>query len=718
MENQMGPALGESVQLKRGGYVFNTSAGYVQVGVPPETIKDTMTFEQGVPSYFCLPRRYFHKEKGISVAEIEFPIYFNFFIKKKKTVFICLEEHRKRFEGIVKESLFGPEEINLQYDYSEDYAYEIPNLKAEIDYFAGAKLDDMVEFKTLDKVHHSTMIEGVQITLNKDSNFLITDKKIKKQFLVPGNVRYHVLHDLGSVQAEPFKPPAFGMTCLGPSHGFDPLDNTSGFILWVNGHGIMIDPPVNSTEWLRESNVNPKLIDSVILTHTHADHDAGTFQKILLDTKITIYTTQTIMGSWLDKYSRITGMPKKDILALFNFLPIKIGESLNIHGAWFSFNYRLHSVPTIGFRTYYKDRSMVYTSDHLNSPDIFQKLLDENVISKSRYDELMDFPWESDIIYHEAGVPPLHTPIDYLASLPEDLRKKTTVYHIARKDVPDVKYLKRAEFGIANTISEDIPRSAYEEAYWVIDALTRIDLFEHFSIGQTKELLSVITKETITKGSQIVKRGEIGKSFYIIICGTCYLSNDRKEIVKRFGAYQYFGEVSLLMGTPRTADIYAETDVDVLKLSRAAFINLIRGTVIEKRLKYIALNRDEESWATLAASTMFPLLTNTQKTDLEMLLEHKEIEEDSQVVISGKKCDYLYLFGSGVGICSNPQNGASAELKKGDFLGDYKAICQGKPSSLDCSVTKGSTVFRIKTEVFLKFLKSNPGVYLRFLHED
>ncbi len=27
--------------------------------------------------------------------------------------------------------------------------------------------------------------------------------------------------------------------------------------------------------------VNPKLIDSVVLTHCHADHDAGTLQKIM-----------------------------------------------------------------------------------------------------------------------------------------------------------------------------------------------------------------------------------------------------------------------------------------------------------------------------------------------------------------------------------------------------------------------------------------------------
>lgn len=34
-----------------------------------------------------------------------------------------------------------------------------------------------------------------------------------------------------------FKPPAFGVTVLGSSHGFDQNHNTTGFVLWVNGRG-------------------------------------------------------------------------------------------------------------------------------------------------------------------------------------------------------------------------------------------------------------------------------------------------------------------------------------------------------------------------------------------------------------------------------------------------------------------------------------------------
>ncbi len=41
----------------------------------------------------------------------------------------------------------------------------------------------------------------------------------------------------------------------------------------------------------------PSLIAGVIVTHCHADHDAGTFQKVLLDVQVNIISTRWATGS-------------------------------------------------------------------------------------------------------------------------------------------------------------------------------------------------------------------------------------------------------------------------------------------------------------------------------------------------------------------------------------------------------------------------------------
>ncbi len=72
-------------KLQRGGFLVESPAGYIQFGSPPETIKDTMSLPGGVPEIFVLPTNMFSWIKGISVAEIEFPLYYNFFLRNKNT---------------------------------------------------------------------------------------------------------------------------------------------------------------------------------------------------------------------------------------------------------------------------------------------------------------------------------------------------------------------------------------------------------------------------------------------------------------------------------------------------------------------------------------------------------------------------------------------------------------------------------------------------------
>lgn len=49
--------------------------------MPPETVKDSLNLGIEIPTYYIIPTNRFDKKFGISVAEFEFPAYFNFFVK-------------------------------------------------------------------------------------------------------------------------------------------------------------------------------------------------------------------------------------------------------------------------------------------------------------------------------------------------------------------------------------------------------------------------------------------------------------------------------------------------------------------------------------------------------------------------------------------------------------------------------------------------------------
>ena len=43
----------------------------------------------------------------------------------------------------------------------------------------------------------------------------------------------------------------------------------------------MVDPPPFSIQRLKRMGIASRLIESIIISHCHGDHDAGVFQKVL-----------------------------------------------------------------------------------------------------------------------------------------------------------------------------------------------------------------------------------------------------------------------------------------------------------------------------------------------------------------------------------------------------------------------------------------------------
>jgi hypothetical protein len=171
-----------------------------------------------------------------------------------------------------------------------------------------------------------------------------------------------------------FHPPSFGVTVLGNSHGFDKNGATSGYVLWVNGRGIMVDPPPFPSSTLEREGIRPQMIIAIIITHCHADHDAGAFQKIMTGARVAIITTPTIYKSFIRKYAALSGLRPTLLRHSHRHRPAIIGQPLMFQGAVFHFTYTLHTIPCISFKVVSRGRSIVFTGDHMNIPEEIDRL--------------------------------------------------------------------------------------------------------------------------------------------------------------------------------------------------------------------------------------------------------------------------------------------------------------------------------------------------------
>ena len=75
-------------------------------------------------------------------------------------------------------------------------------------------------------------------------------------------------------------------------------------------------------------------------------------------------------------------------------------------------------------------------------------------------------------------------------------------------------------------------------------------------------------------GAVIAREGERGIGLFLILEGTCTVSiGGRKK--STLGPGQFFGEIALLDGGPRTATVAADTDVRLLGLTEWMFRGLL-----------------------------------------------------------------------------------------------------------------------------------------------
>ena len=189
------------IELPKGGLVIRTLMGNLQYGMPPETVKDTFLIEGGVPEYYIIPSQKFDWQDGINFMEFEFPVYCNFFIKKKvKTKLICTEQTKKKIEIIFQETLLGPKDLSkFSNDFWENYK-GIPQIDKELKHFAvnpfnptqKLSVDLFIEFIIFDKkmkaelnkeieVNEEEYLEMIEKGLIKIENYKINQRKFTKK---------------------------------------------------------------------------------------------------------------------------------------------------------------------------------------------------------------------------------------------------------------------------------------------------------------------------------------------------------------------------------------------------------------------------------------------------------------------------------------------------------------------------------------------------------
>ena len=112
------------------------------------------------------------------------------------------------------------------------------------------------------------------------------------------------------------------------------------------------------------------------------------------------------------------------------------------------------------------------------------------------------------------------------------------------------------------------------EADAIVEMLQKSPLWSGLTEKELKVIARSFKEIKYENGDVIVRKGEAGVGFYLIADGTVEVRTDGR-VLSRLGPGQFFGEMSLLDGRPRSADVVALEPSRCLALSSWNFNGII-----------------------------------------------------------------------------------------------------------------------------------------------
>ncbi|SBO21151.1 CAMP-dependent protein kinase regulatory subunit, putative [Plasmodium knowlesi strain H] len=106
------------------------------------------------------------------------------------------------------------------------------------------------------------------------------------------------------------------------------------------------------------------------------------------------------------------------------------------------------------------------------------------------------------------------------------------------------------------------------------DFLTHISILKDMDPYERSKVADSLKTKTFSDEEVIIKEGEPGDTFYIIVDGSALAIKD-KTVIKTYSKGDYFGELALLKNQPRAATVKAKDSCQVVYLDRKSFKRLL-----------------------------------------------------------------------------------------------------------------------------------------------
>ena len=107
-----------------------------------------------------------------------------------------------------------------------------------------------------------------------------------------------------------------------------------------------------------------------------------------------------------------------------------------------------------------------------------------------------------------------------------------------------------------------------------VELIKGVPLFAECSKKELSEVAGIADEIDLREGKELTKQGGVGREFFILVEGTAEVRKGTRR-VNMLGPGDFFGEISLIRHTPRTATVVATSPVRTLVITERSFRALL-----------------------------------------------------------------------------------------------------------------------------------------------
>lgn len=165
-----------------------------------------------------------------------------------------------------------------------------------------------------------------------------------------------------------------------------------------------------------------------------------------------------------------------------------------------------------------------------------------------------------------------------------------------------------SELTDANMAQKGVAMASRRQMLDLAGQLRQTDLFAGLSVAEATVLGTFMERMTVPAGEIIVRQGDTGDDMYLIESGQAEVRIGRGlaegVTVATLGPGNFFGEIALLTGEERIADVVAAEPMTLLRLDRDSYDRyLAHAAEVETQMTRAAMSRTRETTRRMIAGT-------------------------------------------------------------------------------------------------------------------